>query len=358
MGLGLVIGSTLARRVVGLAAAMDAIGQGQLDAAVPEAKARDEIGAMTRTLARLQVHLLTAEAAQAEQVMAQAARSTRAAQLEQLMGSFSETAGHSIDEVLAASGELDRTATDMTELSGRSRLRTVAMAERAAEANANVAAVADAAGMLSGAIVEITGLTSRAASIASEASDDVKRTDALVHDLSGSARTIEDVVTLINTIAKQTNMLALNAMIEAARAGPAGLGFAVVATEVKALATQTAGATKDIGDQVSAMQRDTAAVVDAIKSIGGTIANVVGICASIAAAVEEQESSTREIADNVARAADGTRFVSDTAAQIEGDAVATERAAGGVLQTATRFTEQADIINGSIRQFLTDAKAA
>ena len=62
---------------------------------------------------------------------------------------------------------------------------------------------------------------------------------------------------LIRDIAEQTNLLALNATIEAARAGEAGRGFAVVAAEVKALASQTAGATEDIAKQVGAIQHST-----------------------------------------------------------------------------------------------------
>jgi methyl-accepting chemotaxis protein len=124
--------------------------------------------------------------------------------------------------------------------------------------------------------------------IATEAVKQAQRTDARIAKLSHSASRIGDVVKLITAIAEQTNLLALNATIEAARAGEAGRGFAIVAQEVKALASQTAKATDEIGTQISDMQRATNESVGAIKEIGGTIARISEISSSVASAVEEQ----------------------------------------------------------------------
>ena len=104
---------------------------------------------------------------------------------------------------------------------------------------------------------EISRQVHESSVIAGEAVRQAEKTDARINALSEAATRIGNVVKLITDIAEQTNLLALNATIEAARAGEAGRGFAVVASEVKTLATQTAKATEDISEQIAEMQAAT-----------------------------------------------------------------------------------------------------
>ena len=128
-------------------------------------------------------------------------------------------------------------------------------------------------------------------------------------------REIGKVTETISEISSQTNLLALNATIEAARAGAAGKGFAVVAGEIKALAQQTATATEDIKSRISGVQNSTSSGIAEIEKISRVIFEVSDIVGSIAAAIEEQTVSTKDIARNIAEASFGVNDVNERIAQ-------------------------------------------
>src|SRR5258708_18312963 len=124
---------------------------------------------------------------------------------------------------------------------------------------------------MASSVNEISRQVQESANIANEAVEQARETNQRVGELAKAAARIGDVVELINTIAGQTNLLALNATIEAARAGEAGRGLAVVASEVKALAGQTAKATGEISQQITGIQTAMQGSVAAIQQISQTI---------------------------------------------------------------------------------------
>ena len=193
--------------------------------------------------------------------------------------------------------------------------------------------------------------------VANHAVLEAQRTDTTVAALSDASHRIGEVVKLISDIANQTNLLALNATIEAARAGEAGKGFAVVASEVKNLANQTGKATEDISAQIAGMQTATGEAVGAIKAITETIGRIDQIAATIAAAVEEQGAATQEIARSVQQAAGGARDVSDNVTAVSRSVEETGRMAGGLLESASELSQQAELMNREVGNFLARVRA-
>ena len=145
--------------------------------------------------------------------------------------------------------------------------------------------------------------------------------------------------------------MALNATIEAARAGEAGRGFAVVANEIKELALQTAKATEEIRGRIQGIQQTTGLTVSEIGQISHVINDVDAIVATIAAAVEEQSVTTRDIADNVGQASSGVQEVNQNVAQADSvikdiarDVAEVSSAASEVAVTATSMHQSSETL--------------
>ncbi len=143
---------------------------------------------------------------------------------------------------------------------------------------------------------EISRNTTEAERVAADALKSAQSTGEVIARLEKASREIGKVTRLISSIAEQTNLLALNATIEAARAGEAGKGFAVVASEVKDLAKETSEATTSIGARVEEIQKETSEAVKAVSEIVATTQSIHDRQAAIAGALVEQTSTTAELA--------------------------------------------------------------
>jgi methyl-accepting chemotaxis protein len=332
----------------------DLVAGGDLEAAIPTAGS-DERATLMRALARMRDEIALRRGAEAAQ---RQALEGRAARLDALARSFETEVGQGLRAVNTAAAELDGTADRMTGLARDGTTQADAAAGAAQSASAEVQAVASAAEQLAASVAHVATRVAEAAARAQEATAASRATDEAVTALSGGARHIGDVVSLIADVAGQTNLLALNATIEAARAGEHGAGFAVVAGEVKQLAAQTARATAEIGQQITAMQQATERAVEAIRSIGHSIEQVAGVTATVAAAAEQQATTTREIGRAVTAAAGNSDEAARRAAGMAEGAARTGAVAGQVREASGGLSRSAAMLQARVDGFLAEVRAA
>lgn len=318
---------------------------------------RDEFGAVGASLVTLHRDLVEADRAAERQKESEARQEAERKQhMLAVAKAFEDRVGKVVEAVAKAAADLKSSATTMTSDADQAGAQSSSVAAAADQAAANVETVASAAEELSSSIEEIRRQVSSSSQIAGEAATEVEQTVAMVNGLTEAAERIGTVVTLIQAIAEQTNLLALNATIEAARAGEAGKGFAVVASEVKALAGQTAKATEEISQQIASIQSGTGEAADAISNISKTIARMNEIAAAVAAAVEEQGAATGEIARNVEEASAGTR---DVSSNIGGVNQAVGRTADGARRIETAAGDlagQSTLLSREVDTFLAEVR--
>ncbi|MEH0021309.1 MAG: methyl-accepting chemotaxis protein [Desulfobacter sp.] len=241
--------------------------------------------------------------------------------------------------------EAEQTETQVIQANAAGEEMRVNMGSVAAameEAATNLSMVASASEEMSATINEIAGNTETARATTDNAVSQAGQTLEKVNKLGVSAREIGQVVQTITDISDQVNLLALNATIEAARAGEAGKGFAVVANEIKELAGQTAEATGNITQRVTGIQNATNETISEISEISGVINGINEIVSTIAAAIEEQSVTTREITANVSQATHGILDVnqkvsqtSEHAREIAGVISKVSHASGEIARSST-----------------------
>jgi len=331
----------------------DQLSGGNLDVEQPTHGFEDEIADMMSSLSVFKENAIEAQNLR-EQQKEQGLRAEQQQKkaMQDMANSFDMQVGGMIGSLAAAATELESTAESMKRIADETKQSSQTVATSSEQSSSNVNTVASAMKEMSASSSKIAVQISAASTKSNDTASDAKNANDTVGNLNNLVDNIGEVVVSIQDIAEQTNLLALNATIEAARAGEAGKGFAVVADEVKKLANETGQKTEEISSQIAQIQDATRASVDAMQRIIGNVSEIDSSVTGVSAAVEEQNATTAEITRSVAEASEGAQQVSQIIIDVQRGAEETGSSAEAVLVAAQEVAKLSENLKGSVDAFV------
>jgi methyl-accepting chemotaxis protein len=343
---------SVTRPLVAGTGAMRRLAAGDLATAIPGADRRDELGDLARALAVFKTNAEERARLEAEAAESQRSAVRRQDEIDQLVGLFGRSIGGVFRRVAATCSAMRSTADGLVAGASATASEATGIRSSADDTFNAIQTVSAAAEELSVSVREIASQATRAADTARATAAEVTAATEAAGKLTHAAERISDIVKVITEVAERTNLLALNATVEAARAGDAGKGFAVVASEVKGLASQTAKATDEIAAQIDAMRAVVTTTVGAIGGVGMQIAAMTEGATAVAAAVEQQGAATAEIARTVQDVVSATQRVTGSAAALQTNAEAADAGARHVSSHAGDVTAEAETVSREVTDFL------
>lgn len=315
----------------------------------------DEIGEVARALDKFRALIVKTKDMQKKHAEdLQHADENRIILINEASDAFNATIGEISMKVAAATEQLKSASTCLKDISVKADNQASHVANASNDASMNIQTIAGTTEEMSAAIAEVNHQVLNLSQTSQTALSQITNTNKNMSQLTTNSDKIGEVSAMISDIAEQTNLLALNATIESARAGEAGKGFAVVAGEVKTLANETAKATNQISEQIQKIQaatHDTSSSMDEIKRVNG---NLQQMASSLAAAMEQQDTATREIARSVQDAATGTKEISNNMFNVAESSKKTSEASEEVMEATASLAKLSDSLQEEVDKFTSE----
>lgn len=252
-----------------------------------------------------------------------------------------------------AAGQMSLASNQVSVGSGRQSEAAAAMAASVEEMSSSIRHVATNANEVHGMAAEAGSLSATGGCVVKDAvaeinkiADSFNRSSDLISSLGDQSGRISAIVNVIKEIAEQTNLLALNAAIEAARAGEQGRGFAVVADEVRVLSRRTQDSTQEIQSTIETLQQTTARAVSLMQTSQGLADNSVKDADAAAAALEEITQAVSLISDMAGQIATAAEEQTQVTGEITQNTTAIKDVSDEITASAMRDLDQAHNLKG------------
>ena len=354
-GIMLFLSQRITRPLVQITEAVRAVARGDWKSEVTGTKRPDEVGDIARAVIVLQRSLQERDRLRSDVAHAESVKKRREA-LEDAIRRFDRIMRSVLLSVSNSVETMDETARELARVSAVAEGEAVEAAFVSESTVSNVSSVRSATERLSAAISETVDGIRQAADVIALSNTAAQSASASAEGLARTTGEIDAIIRAIAEIAAQTNALALNATVQASRAAGSG-NFAAVISDIKALAGRIANTNDDITRRLGAIRGATGETVGSVRGIVQKLDIVLHQTRTIALAMERQDAVTREIAESMTAAANGSINVSSSVERLK---TTIEDARGASMKVVTKATDMADEahrLDSTVKSFLREVTA-
>ncbi len=353
-GIMLLLSQRISRPLMQITEAVRAVARGDWKSEVSGVERVDEVGDIARAVIVLQRSLEERDRLRSDVAHAESVKKRREA-LEDAIRRFDRIMRSVLLSVSNSVETMDETARELARVSAVAEGEAVEAAFVSENTVSNVSSVRTATERLSAAISETVDGIRQAADVIALSNTAAQSASASAEGLARTTGEIDAIMRAIAEIAAQTNALALNATVQASRA--AGGNFGAVVSDIKTLASRITGANEDITRRLATIRGATGDTVGSVRSIVQKLDIVLHQTRAIALAMERQDAVTREIAESMAAAANGSVNVSSSVERLKATIEDARGASMKVVTKATDMADEAHRLDSTVKSFLREVTA-